>query len=496
MCRSKKPDVTQTNPELILEFDREKNGMKQLSDFTHGSHESLYWRCMICNGSYRMEIRHKCRGGKCKHCIKNSKGPNVSITHPHLILEFDNERNEDKKLSNYTHGSNELLFWLCQICTESYAMKIYKKTIGIGCTYCASKKIGRFNNFEYKFPEKSKEWSSKNILKANEVFPNDTNLYKWNCPKCTEEYDMSISCRTNNGYGCPFCAGQRVSDKNNLEFLRPDLCEEWDYNNNDGRLPSEFTIGSSTYLAGWKCKICFHGWKTSIYARTRVNGTGCSRCANVNNSKGEKNITQLFDKNTIKYEPQKRFKELGQLSYDFYLPTQKLLMEFDGIQHFDPNNYFCKKNKDNFKTQITNDLKKSLFCLKNGYKLLRIPYIHLNNVEEILDDYLNKLDNSIIYCHIDGLEGIPLEIYNKHSSLTKDSQINDIVEDILLMIQNNTSNKIIKPREPRKSRKNNKQNNNDNIINIVKNMQEKSQEIYKLMLDLQQQILNLTKNEL
>lgn len=49
--------------------------------------------------------------------------------------------------------------------------------------------------------------------------------------------------------------------------------------------------------------------------------------------KGEKFIQNWLDKNNIKYEPQKKFNDLKDklsLSYDFYLPEQKVLIEYQG----------------------------------------------------------------------------------------------------------------------------------------------------------------------
>ncbi len=358
-----------------------------------------------------------------------SKKLDVTQTHLQLVLEFDKERNGNKKLSDYTHGSSILLFWLCLVCTESYEMSIKNKCNGQNCSYCAGKKIGNFNNLEYKRSDLVKEWSKLNIKKPNEVFPSSNKKYLWDCLNCLEIYSMSVDGRT-KGRGCPYCSGNKVSDKNNLEFLRPEISCEWDYETNEGLLPKEFTVGSE-FKVGWKCVICSYKWKCSIKNRTKINGTNCPHC---NSSHGEKYITQYFNKNNIPYEPQKKFKELGQLSYDFYLPDHKILIEFDGGQHFNSVNYFGGKNK--FKAQISNDFKKSLYAMNNEYHLLRISHQHINQIEEILDAYLDIICNMkipTIYCHMDELNDSSLvtKVYNHHTSDFKEEDIPNLVNLII-----------------------------------------------------------------
>jgi very-short-patch-repair endonuclease len=59
--------------------------------------------------------------------------------------------------------------------------------------------------------------------------------------------------------------------------------------------------------------------------------------------KGELKIMHWFINNKIKYVTQKSFKDLKgikKLYFDFYVPHFKLLIEYDGQQHFKSNNAF------------------------------------------------------------------------------------------------------------------------------------------------------------
>lgn len=68
---------------------------------------------------------------------------------------------------------------------------------------------------------------------------------------------------------------------NDLETLRPDLVDEWDYNKNTF-LPSDITCGSGRKV-WWICSKCNYSWPAIIQNRTK-NGYGCPRCGKEKNS--------------------------------------------------------------------------------------------------------------------------------------------------------------------------------------------------------------------
>jgi len=116
-------------------------------------------------------------------------------------------------------------------------------------------------------------------------------------------------------------------------------------------------------------------------------GVGCPYC---NESKGEKRISKLLKENSIKFKRQKKFKDcrnIMELPFDFYLPDYNVCIEYDGIQHFKPIDYFGGEKALEL-TQI-NDRIKSNYCSNNDIKLLRIAY------NEDLNGKINKLINNL-----------------------------------------------------------------------------------------------------
>ena len=117
-----------------------------------------------------------------------------------------------------------------------------------------------------------------------------------------------------------------------------------------------------------------------------LKGQGCSLCKG---SKGEKTIRNYLLKNNVKFEKEKTFKNCKNencLPFDFYLPEHNLLIEYDGIQHFKPIDFFG--GKKTFDLLKINDNIKNKFAINNNINLLRISYKEFNNINNILNKKL------------------------------------------------------------------------------------------------------------
>lgn len=116
----------------------------------------------------------------------------------------------------------------------------------------------------------------------------------------------------------------------------------------------------------------------------RTSSCGCLEGKSI----GEKLINDILTKNCIDFIPQKRFddcKNILTLPFDFYLPKYNTCIEFDGIQHFKPIEFFGGENE--FKRLKTNDTIKTEYCRLNNINLIRLPYTLSN--EEIEEKVLN-----------------------------------------------------------------------------------------------------------
>lgn len=113
-----------------------------------------------------------------------------------------------------------------------------------------------------------------------------------------------------------------------------------------------------------------------------LSGTGCPICKM---SKGERKIWFWLKDHKIDFVSQKRVKKhkgRGVFIFDFYLPEEKKIIEYDGRQHTIPIERWGGK-KALEKTQL-NDSLKDEYAGMIGYNMIRIPYSEYDRIEELL----------------------------------------------------------------------------------------------------------------
>lgn len=133
------------------------------------------------------------------------------------------------------------------------------------------------------------------------------------------------------------------------------------------------------------CIICpEHGdfWQTPC---KHMLGQGCPRC---NESKLERKIALLLEKEGIAFEEQKKFDWLGRQRLDFYLPKYNSAIECQGEQHFEPIKYFGGIKKLEIYQQ--RDETKKFLCYQNDVNII---YINHFDSEEEINNKLNEIFN-------------------------------------------------------------------------------------------------------
>lgn len=241
------------------------------------------------------------------------------------------------------------------------------------------------NNKEYLLHE----YSQNNIKRPHEISRGTSDEFLWICQNCKSEYPLSASNRTNpsRNCNCPFCAGKKVNDTNSLLANFPEVANEWHTIKNEELTPNNTTYGSSKKV-WWKCSECNNEWKTTVANRIK-RGSNCPACAE---SKGEKRIRKWLEENKIKFVAQKEFYGLlgtggGMLSYDFYLPKQNILMEYQGGFHDGSGGGYTVVNLEN---QQEHDQRKRKYTEQHGIELLEIWYWDFDNIEDILNQYIEQ----------------------------------------------------------------------------------------------------------
>ena len=121
---------------------------------------------------------------------------------------------------------------------------------------------------------------------------------------------------------------------------------------------------------------------------SHVQGMGCSNC---NESHGEKEVSKFLKKWNINFDRQKKFPDCRnkfELPFDFYIPSMRTCIEFDGKQHFQPMEFFGGMKA--FESLKINDKIKSDYCEDNYIDLIRIRYDQKDDIHQILWDNLKN----------------------------------------------------------------------------------------------------------
>ena len=368
-------DLETTNPELMADWDYEKNKIKPDAVLA-GTPKKAWWKCGKCGYSWSSRINSRTKKENpvgCPACAGKVAivGVNdLETLFPELIKEWDYGKNKELDPSELLPGSSRIVWWVGK-CGHNWCSAIVNRTRGKGCPYCAGvKTLPGFNDLSTKYPELLDEWD---YLKNNtiNVFPENISAHStqkvwWKCIK-GHSYSMRIGHRT-NGHGCPYCAGERpIVGENDLGTTNPEIAEEWHPIKN-GRLTPQDVMRYTERRVWWLGK-CGHEWQSTVAGRV-TSKIGCPICNPLGTSFPEQAIFYYVKK--IYKDVENRYNYSG-IELDLYIESIKTAIEYDG-------KYYHSGNK-----KLKNDNKKNLFCKDHGIRIIRVREEGLTNTENAIN---------------------------------------------------------------------------------------------------------------
>jgi hypothetical protein len=221
-CSHEKPivginDLTTVRPDLIAEWDYEKNTGLPPSQLMPNSNKQVWWRCSKCGFEYKAFVSNRCKGTGCKKCagqVVVSGENDLQTLFPAIAAEWDFEKNNNSPSSVFSK-SNKKYHWLCKL-GHSWQASPNGRVMGRGCPICSGNKVLEgFNDLQTTHPEIAKQWhpTKNNELLPSQISKGYTKKVWFICESCQNAYESYVGNKI-KGYGkCPFCTIRKTRAK-------------------------------------------------------------------------------------------------------------------------------------------------------------------------------------------------------------------------------------------------------------------------------------------
>jgi hypothetical protein len=290
--RSRGPSLTETHPEVLLDWNDSNRDPNQL---TYGSGLKVEWKCHKCSHLWTGTPNNRIKKGVltgCPSCVGgrlHSSGENsLAALRPELSIEWHPVKNFELNAEQVTVGSDYRAWWQCKDCEHEWQTAICNRTgLDNGCPCC---NIGRLhsrgiNSLAMVNAKLASQWHpTKNQgLTPFDVVANTNKKVWWLCNKSQcehpHEWIANINSRT-GGSNCPYCYGNHsFCPCDSIATTHPELAAE--LHPDEPLDPTELSKGSDKVVL-WLCNKSQceheHSWRSQVKSRA-LKDTGCAYCA-------------------------------------------------------------------------------------------------------------------------------------------------------------------------------------------------------------------------
>ena len=236
---------------------------------------------------------------------------------------------------------------------------------GQGCNTCGEERtaIGQTKTVE-EFIKQSKEKHGEDKYNYDKViYINDRINVTIHCNFHKIDFEQTPNSHL-NGSGCNDCGILKRSE----ERIQEASTKFWEIANKDEYYDfSKFEYIKSRVNSTIICKKCKGDFQSS--PNNYLTGARCPFCKNKTELKlFDKIVCEYVVERQLKYEWCKNVETNCYLPFDFCIEEFKIIIELDGIQHFEEVKHFRKKPEE----QRERDLYKQKCANDNGYSVIRI----------------------------------------------------------------------------------------------------------------------------
>jgi len=334
-----------------------------------GSHTKV---CIICpeHGEFYQSPTNHLSGNGCPKCASQYKRGKYRLTAFATFLTQAKEIHGDKYDYSKVEWKNTYskITIICPIHGEFTQIPQNHIRLKFGCRKCgreiAKSKVNKYN-INYFLKHAKKVHGDKYVYSKSQCF-NATDKVEIICPvhgAFKQNANQHLQ-----GHGCPKC---------NFDQMAKDraMGKESFINKAKALFGEKYDYSKVEYINGQKkvCLICPTHGEFEVAPNSHLsNKSGCPIC---NESKLERELASILDRQNVKYERLKRFKWLRQQSLDFYLPEHNIAIECQGIQHFKPVDFAGKGEiwaNELFKKNKKRDDIKLKRCLANNIEMIYV----------------------------------------------------------------------------------------------------------------------------
>ncbi len=259
-------------------------------------------------------------------------------------------------------ASNRSIIWECQC--EKCQSKLYLSTKQL--------KAQKFLNCP-ECKKKSELGKVYGNLTVEEYYPTSKTGTYWKCKCSCGKFTIVSTSSLHSGHTQSCGCLQKKKASEACIDMTGQIIGKW-------KVLSKSSTSTNSRQVKWLCECsCSQHTLREISGVELRRGTTLS-CGCLRASHGEYKIAQILLNNNIPFVCEKKFSSC--IFEDTHLPARfdffvnnKYLIEFDGIQHYEPI-----WGRDNLLQTQKRDAYKNQWCKKNNIPLIRIPYYHLQQI--------------------------------------------------------------------------------------------------------------------
>ena len=202
--------LSEKRPDLVEEWNYEKNDGLSPESVKINSNRKVWWKCKHGHEWQAIVSDRVSKHIGCPVCSNHKvlAGYNdLETMCPEIAEEWNIEKNGSLLPSQVVSGSAKVVWWKCKQGHEWKTPVCARTNKGASCPYCSNKKVlVGYNDLATVRPEIARDWNYKknrDLLPTMFSYGSGRKVW-WKCSTCGHEWQASINSR-NQGNTCPHC---------------------------------------------------------------------------------------------------------------------------------------------------------------------------------------------------------------------------------------------------------------------------------------------------